>query len=228
MSKFRRQLMMSALVEPPTPPPTPKERLMQLGCIMWFPLDETNGLNDVVGQKEIVNITSGAVVYSAGALSHIVYLGALNTAVASIDVSYTSTDFTDGCWSSVTQARRHNNSSYRGSANVVWTNHSTSNSPFPAVNAAGTGDTRQWTDDNFHTTITVMNSAGGRKFYYDGSLIIDDQNVPSPPWGCTKFNFLSYISWSNNKRLFFRNYLLFNRALTADEVAEVNTIINSL
>ena len=211
-----------------SPQPTVKDRLMQLGCVMWFPLDETNGLNDVIGNKTISILRSNSVVWASDYSLYFVALYSANSAVAEIGVSFSSNDFENGSWSTVIQARRYPNSSYRGTANVFMTNHGTkvqNNLIMMCLNGSGTAWTPNWTDDDIHTSAFVCTDSS-RKIYHNATLIADDSINYQHPWGCSKINIAAYQSNSANKRVFIKNAMLFNRALTAAEVSEIQTLIN--
>lgn len=212
-----------------TPQPTVKERLMQLGCVMWFPLDEDSGLNDVIGGKTINIIRSNSVVWSSDYDLYYVALYSANSAVADINVAFQSTDFENGGWSTVMQARRYPTSSTRGTANVFITNHSTkvqNNTIMMCLNGNGTAWTPNWTDDDIHTCAFVC-SDSSRKIYHNASSIVDDSVNYQHPWECSKFNIAAFQSSVANKRVFIKNAMLFNRQLTASEVSEIQSLINN-
>jgi len=204
-----------------------KKNLADLGCIMWFPLDSDSGLKDIIGKKVIGLIASYGVSWSPAYGMFQVSLGGKNIPVADINVKWTEYDFEDQKWTSVIQAKRHNNPNVRGSASVFKTNHKnivSHNLIMPCVDGNLTTMTGNWSDDDIHTT-TIVGSDGGRKIYHNGELVIDDKATYQFPWGCSKINIAAYDDWTAKKMVFVKNAMLFNRALTDEEVKMVNNMI---
>ena len=199
------------------------DRMKELGCIMWFPLDNENGLNDVIGDKQILVTTSGSFTWVAAEQLYYVKLGAVDTSVANIPISYSSSDFVDQSWTVVTQARRYTTSSSRGAANVFVLN----NSSFAgAIDSNGTAVTGNWTTDNIQQSAFVCSTTGRTVYRADGTSYLSDSTTYPLPWEYSKIDVASQASYSVNKYTFVRNFALFNRALTQEEVVEVYELIN--
>lgn len=212
------------------PPKTPLERIVELGGVMWFPMDETNGLNDIIGGKVINELVSGSLTYNSTYGMYASKLGTTNQGVAGIDVSFAAQDFVDGKWTTVVQMRKYQTSSLTRLSHSVRTNHSgtgvVNNIIFFCLDENGSGDTSTWTD-TIHTTTAVCGT-GLRKIYHNDTLIIDDSVAYQHPWGCSKFYFRAYQPSQNGKYVYVKNFILFDRALTAEEVSEVYTILNNI
>lgn len=212
------------------PPKTPLERIVELGGVMWFPMDETNGLNDIIGGKVINELVSGSLTYNSTYGMYASKLGTTSQGVDGIDVSFAAQDFVDGKWTTVVQMRKYQISSLTRLSHSIRTNHSgteiVSNLIFFGLNENGSGDTTTW-DDRIHTTTAVCGT-GLRKIYHNTNLIINDSVNYQHPWGCSKFYFRAYQSSQNGKYVYLKNLILFNRALTESEVSEVYTILNNI
>ena len=209
---------------------TPLEKIIGLGGVMWFPMDGTNGLNDIIGEKVINELVSGSLTYDSTYGMYASKLGTTSQGVAGIDVSFAAQDFVDGKWTTVVQMRKYQISSLTRLSHCIRTNHSgaeiVSNLIFFGLNENGSGDTSTWTD-TVHTT-TVVCGTGLRKIYHNDTLIIDDSVNYQHPWGCSKFYFIAYHSSQDGKYVYLKNLILFNRALTVEEVSEVYTILNNI
>lgn len=86
-------------------------------------------------------------------------------------------------------------------------------------------NTANWTDDNWHTCITVCTQTGS-KIYVDDVLVYDGSIIRQQPWGYATMTIGTLNSGYNNKLLLFKNALIFNKALSATEVAQVRQLIN--
>jgi len=199
------------------------DRMKELGCIMWFPLDYENGLNDVIGNKQILVTTSGSFTWVAAEQLYYVKLGAVGTSVANIPISYSSSDFVNQEWTVISQARRYTASSSRGGGSVFLVNDLAF---APTIDSNGTANTSNWTTDNILQTAIVCSTTGRTIYNANGTIYLTDSTTYPTPWGYSKIDVASQASYSENKYSFVRNFALFNRALTQQEVAEVYELIN--
>lgn len=202
----RRRAMPSTLVD----------MLKRMGCIMWFPLDEENGLNDVIGGKVIRNIASPGVAWYASYNLYYYAHAAANTAVADIDVDWTADTFPNG-WTTFTQTRRYPNSSYRGTANGFCMSYASTGVLLHGFDETLTAVTSNWLDDNWHSAVVVA-STSGRRLFVDKTFTLGDSSVYTAPYPITKIYVAPYTSTYANKRCCLKNVMMFNRQLTDNEV----------
>lgn len=209
---FRRRIMMMA-----EKPLTPIERLKQLGCLMWFPLNSANQGNDIIGGRTLITDTARTITYQT---NYTQFTYTLNR-IGHIDISdLAAEDFVVGGFTTFFQARRLESSSLRGGA-ACWQ----CNGTYIGFSSDGTtANTASWTDDLFHCISVVRHQDGTREIYHNG-VMYNNTNATYPDiWNYGTIDVKA--NNSNNKRIYAKNFLLFNKALTAAEVAEVYQIIN--
>ena len=197
------------------------DQLKDLGCVMWFPLKASGQLSDVIGGKSIT-ISGTAIKWEATHESYVHYQGLAGTTQGTISTGWTSDDFPDGEWTTVMMAKRYSSSSLRGYSQIFLVNGSIA---IVCVNANITANTANWTDDNWHTCIAVCTQTGS-KIYVDDVLVYDGSVTRQKPWGYATMTIGTLISGYNNMRMPFKNALIFNKALSATEVAQVGQLIN--
>ena len=198
------------------------DQLKDLGCVMWFPLKASGQLSDVIGGKSIT-ISGTAIKWDSTRKYYVQYQGNANTTQGTISTGWTSDDFPDGEWTTVMMAKRYVTSSYRGYAQIFLVNGAIAIMCVDATNI--TGATANWTDDNWHTCITVCTQTGS-KIYVDDELVSESSTTRQQPWGYATMTIGTVSSGYNNKRMPFKNALIFNKALSATEVAQVRQLIN--
>lgn len=198
------------------------DQLKDLGCVMWFPLKANGQLSDVIGGKTIV--PNGNVIRWSSPYYYVMQ-GLNNSKQGDIALDWTSADFPDGEWTTVMESKRNPTSSYYGNANVFRINSKWAIQCF-ALNANNepTGLQTNWQDDNWHSTFCV-NSANSKKLYIDGVYIKEESTPLQEPWGYSGMT-INTIGNYNNKRVPFRNVMIFNKALSAVEIAKVIQLIN--
>lgn len=198
---------------------TPIDRLKQLGCLMWFPLNYANGLNDVIGGRVITPVNSNYFVYQSGYGSY--EFRFTSFAIGSIDISdLTSADFVDGGFTTFFSARRHGTSSLRGYANCWECNGVKIGFSVDSTNH--TTYTPNWVDNSWNEGVIVRHQDGSRELYANQTLFNNNPATYPDIWNYSTID----IKSTNNTRLPAKNFLLFNRALTASEIAEVHQIIS--
>lgn len=194
---------------------TPIERLRQLGCLMWFPLNSTYELNDIIGGRSITNASDS---YFIANDSYYELRFAANTIRGTVDISdLVSTDFVDGNFTSIFQVRRYN--SNRGVC-ACWTvNNIVIGSAF---NSSGTTQTNRWSDDSWYEGVIVRHQDGTREVYSNQVLISNTPSTYPDIWDYSTID----MKTSNVSIFYAKNFLLFGKALTASEIAEVHQIIS--
>ena len=197
------------------------EQLHDLGCLMWFPLKESGQTSDVIGGKSIT-ISGTTIRWDATYESYVHFQGNAGSTQGTISTGWTSDDFPDGEWTTVMMAKRHPNSSLRGYSLIFLVNRAFA---IMCVDANIKTNTANWTDDNWHTCITVCTQTGS-KIYVDDVLVYDGSIIRQQPWGYATMTIGTLNSGYNNKLLLFKNALIFNKALSATEVAQVRQLIN--
>ena len=191
------------------------ERLKDIGCLMWFPLNATYGLNDVIGGRVIVQERG-----TMTARPYDYYLVTTVSRIAYIDISdLTSDDFIDGNFTTFSQVRRYENSIFRSTAALFDVNGVKIASGYQN----NTSSTANWTNDSWNEGVIVRYKSGHREIYENRSLFInDDSGSYLDIWNYSTIN----IKSPNNMRIYTRNFLLFNKALTSSEVVEVHKLIS--
>ena len=201
---------------------TPIERLKQLGCIFWFPLDGANKLNDVVGGRTIVEDISNRIIFTANNCN--IHLSTVSSRISHIDISdLTSNDFIDGNFTTFFSACRVSDRNLRGFAGCWQVNNKIVAS---AIDENGTSATINWTNDEWKTGVIVRYSDDNRIVYGGtGDTLIS--NTPSIYPDIWSYSSIDLIAWRNyeNKYINGKNFLLFNKALTKNEIEEVFQII---
>lgn len=195
------------------------EQLQELGCVMWFPLKESGQLTDVIGNKTIVP-TGTSVRWDSTNKFYYVIQGTSGTVQANIALDWTSADFPLSEWTAIGQSMRVSNSSRRGNACCFVIN---GRYAILCFDKNGNYATSSWADSDWHTTVSACTSTG-RKVYVDGVKIIEDSTVMQNPWGYNKMEIKTIGSY-NNKYSVIRNEMLFNKALSEDEIVKVLTLI---
>ena len=191
------------------------ERLKDIGCLMWFPLNATYGLNDVIGGRTIVKERGTLTPQASGS-----YLITTVERIAYINISdLTSDDFDNGNYTTFSQVRRYENSTFHSTAALFDVNGVKIASGYQN----NTSSTANWTNDSWNEGVIVRYKSGHREIYENRSLFINDDSGSYPDiWNYSTIN----IKSPNNMRIYTRNFLLFNKALTSFEVAEVHKLIS--
>lgn len=191
------------------------ERLKDIGCLMWFPLNATYGLNDVIGGRTIVKERGSLTPQASGS-----YLITTGARIAYINISdLTSDDFDNGNYTTFSQVRRYENSIFRSTAALFDVNGIKIASGYQN----NTSSTANWTNDSWNEGVIVRYKSGHREIYENRSLFINDDSGSYPDiWNYSTIN----IKSPNNMRIYTRNFLLFNKALTSSEVVEVHKLIS--
>lgn len=200
---------------------TPIQRLIQLGCMMWFPLDQDNGVNDVVGGHVITEVYSDAFTYNSGQQMNLVKTRPHKEVVANIAIDFSQGQFLNDGWTTIVQMKRY--STNIGTQTRAPIFNLPSGIIFLCLNASGTAAAYNW-NANMQTTVLVCNLSG-RKIYNNGTKIIDDSTVYPEPWGNSNISVHEPDDSNNNKYIYVRNVLLFNRTLTEAEIAEAMSIL---
>ena len=196
------------------------QRLRELGCLMWFPLNETSGLNDVIGEKSITPLYADAFTFTTSTDSHIVKLQKDKTVIATISTGFEQSQFTDGGWTTIAQAKRYSTTDTSGNANIY---HVADSAICICFNLSRTGETKNW-DNNVQTTVLVCDG-NGRKIYTNGTKIVDDSYVYDAPWSDAKINVNDSGNHSQPRYVYVANDLLFDHKLTEQEIAEAMEIL---
>ena len=200
---------------------TPIHRLIQLGCMMWFPLDQDNGLNDVVGGHVITEVYSDAFTYNTSQQMNLVKTRAHKAVVANIAIDFSQGQFLNDGWTTIVQAKRFSTNPSTQTRSIIF--YMDSGLIFLSFNAMGSSVAYNW-DANIQSLVAACNTSG-RKLYHNGTKIIDDSNIYPVPWGNTNISVHDPDDSPTNKYIYMRNILLFNRMLTEAEIAEAMSIL---
>ena len=203
-------------------PKTIIEQLQDLGCLMWFPLKASGQLSDVIGGKTIVP-NGNAIRWSTANSGFYYVIQALNNSKqGDVALDWTSADFPDSEWTAVMESRLYPTTSYAGNASFFRINNQYAIRGM-ALNSNGEATSAQstWTDSNWHSTFIV----NGKDVYIDGVFISELTTLLQEPWGYTNMT-INTIGSYNNKRVPFRNVMIFNKALSAAEIAKVIQLIH--
>ena len=210
MSEFRRRLMMD--------PSSVINRIKRLGCIIWLPLKSKYGLNDIIsGRNLIIDMSS---MFKSGVNNY--ELGFHNNRIGHINISdLTSDDFNNGGYTTIFQAKRYDNSIFRNTAAIWRVNNIVIGSGF---DENGTAMTNSWTNDNWNEGVIVRHQDGTREVYANQILISNTPSTYPDIWNYSTID----CKGKNNARMYVKNFLLFNKALTEDEIAEAHQLISKL
>lgn len=131
----------------------------------------------------------------------------------------TSDDFDNGNYTTFIQVRRYENSIFRSTAALFDVNGVKIASGYQN----NTSSTANWTNNSWNEGVIVRHKSGHREIYENQSLFINDDSGSYPDiWNYSTIN----IKSPNNMRIYTRNFLLFNKALTSSEVVEVHKLIS--
>lgn len=198
---------------------TPIERLRQLGCIFWFPLDLDNGLNDVVGGYAISETYNDAFVYNAN-YGHLAKVRQHQQVVANININISDYHFIDDNYTTITQYRRYSTQANTAANAVIF--HTQSENILIGINASGTSVTSNW-DTNIQTTVLAARR-DGRTIYNNGNVIINDSYVYPSIANDGAISVYDAYNYTSDRYVYCRNMMLLRKALTVEEIAEVMQI----
>lgn len=198
---------------------TPIERLRQLGCIFWFPLDLDNGLNDVVGGYEIAETYSDAFVYNSN-YGHLAKVRKHQQVVANININISDYNFIDDNYTTITQYRQYSTQANAAANALIF--HTQSGTILVGLNANGTSATNNW-DTNIQTTVLVARR-DGRSIYNNGNVITNDSYVYPSIANDGAISVYDAYNYALDRYVYCKNMMLFRKALTSSEIAEVMQI----
>lgn len=209
---------------------TPIQYLKRIGCKLWLPLNSEYGMEAAIGNTRIVNVVSNAVTINTSVDMGDFHLNSVNVPVATLTTDWTSADFPDDEWTLFSQGKQFNNSSARGAADVFKF--------IPGINfvngcfdSTGTINSQIWNSE-LQSSFSLVDSAVLNRIHFSES----GTKSIIPEAGSTSFvkpnkeptiSIASYATWTNNKRIYLKNVMIFNRHLTEDEMQKVLKIIRS-
>lgn len=218
---MRRRMMMGK--------ETPIQYLKRIGCKLWLPLNSEYGLEAAIGNTRIVNVVSNAVSISASLDMGVFAVGGVDVPVATLTTDWTSTDFPNDDWTLFSQGKQYGSSSYRGAGNVFRFISGEYNFVNGCFNSTGTVNSQNWNSE-VQTCFSLVDSAVLHRIHFSegGTKTIIPEAVsgssPKPNKEAT-ISVASYATWTNNKRIYLKNVMIFNRHLTEDEMRKVLEII---
>lgn len=202
--------------------------LKSIGCKLWLPLNSEYGLEAAIGNTRIVNVVSNAVTINATVDMGDFRLGGVDVPVATLTTDWTSADFPNDEWTLFSQGRRFGNSNSRGAANV-FKFIPTNNFVNGCFDTTGTLNSQKW-DDEIQSCFCLVDSAVLNRIHFSESGT--KTNIPegvsssfAKPNKEPTISIASYATWTNNKRIYLKNVMIFNRHLTEDEMQKVLGII---
>lgn len=213
MSEFRRRLMMD--------PSSVINKIKQLGCIMWFPLNSTSRLTDIIGGRTLVQDIFNTI---SNQTTRYMFTFAVNR-IGHIDISdLAESDFVNGGFTTYFEAMRYYSSNAPDLSNTaaIWRINGVSIGF--GINTNGDTNSRNWSGNIWYKSMVVahQDQAGTREVYSNGSIVLNTSRSYPNIWNYSTIDLIG----NNNSRLYAKNFLLFNRALNANEVAKVYQIVS--
>lgn len=208
----------------------PIQYLKRIGCKLWLPLNSEHGLEAAIGNTRIVNVVSGAVTISATLDMGEFRLGNVNVPVATLTTDWTSADFPNDEWTLFSQGKQYSSSSYRGAGNVFkFISGSGVDFVNGCFNSTGTLYSQDWNNE-LQTCFTLVDSAALNRIHFseNGTKTIIPEAASTSfakPNKEATISIASYATWTNNKRIYLKNVMIFNRHLTENEMQKVLEIV---
>ena len=217
---MRRRMMMGREM--------PIQYLKRIGCKLWLPLNSEYGLEAAIGNTRIVNVVSNAVTINTSVDMGEFRLGGVNVPVATLTTGWTSADFPNDEWTLFSQAKQYSVTNLRGAADVFKF--------IPGIdfvngcfNSTGTINSQDW-DSELQSSFSLVDSAVLNRIHFSesGTKTIIPEAVSTSfakPNKEATISVASYATWTNNKRIYLKNVMIFNRHLTENEMRKVLGII---
>lgn len=202
-----------------------KEKLKKLGCIMWFPLDEENGLNDVIGDKVITVIpqleSNAYIKWDDNKEMYAFFTESRSYPCGRIDTGFDAQTFVNG-YSALIFGEAINQ---RGTSGLIINND---DNVICCNTRNTTSNIANWNAYNFIPVITIAYS-DGRKIYENTVKVIDDSHVynyTDAAWA-NPINIKIYSTgtWARSSGMYFKNLMIFNKTLTEAEYFRVLDIL---
>lgn len=219
---MRRRMMMGK--------ETPIQYLKRIGCKLWLPLNSEHGLEAAIGNTRIVNVVSNAVTINTSVDMGEFRLGAVNIPVATLTTDWTSADFPNDEWTLFSQGKQYSAANLRGAGGVFkFISGSASEFVNYCFNSTGTINSQNWNSE-LQTCFALFDSAVSNRIHFSesGTKTIFPEgtstNFAKPNKEAT-ISVASYITWTNNKRIYLKNVMIFNRHLTENEMQKVLEIV---
>lgn len=199
-------------------PKTVIEQLQDLGCLMWFPLKSTYGKNDALGSG--LSCTGSS--FSINSNSCIFAYGMFAPGGVS-NVNLASSDFDNGDYTLMLAASKYSNSGelYIGarlSSSASSNNGVYIGGPYDATGANNVGS---FTAMHMGATVRIKDGNIMRR-YSDGNFVDETERTLPDVWN---YDYLRFASPVNNSRYSITNLMLFGRALSHTEVAQVYALV---
>lgn len=217
---MRRRMMMGK--------ETPIQYLKRIGCKLWLPLNSEYGLEAAIGNTRIVNVVNNAVTINTSVDMGEFRLGAVNIPVATLTTDWTSADFPNDEWTLFSQGKQYSAANLRGASDVFKF--------IPGIdfvngcfNSTGTINSQNWNSE-LQTSFTLTDSSALNRIHFseNGTKTIIPEAVSSSfakPNKEPTISVASYATWTNNKRIYLKNVMIFNRRLTENEMQKVLEIL---
>ena len=221
---MRRRMMMGK--------ETPIQYLKRIGCKLWLPLNSEYGLEAAIGNTRIVNVVSNAITINTSVDMGLFALGNVNVPVATLTTNWTSADFPIDEWTLFSQGKQYSTANLRGAANVF---RFISGSGYEFVNCGfdntGTLNSKNWNSE-LQTCFSLVDSAVLNRIHFSesGTKTIIPESVSdsyAKPNKEATISIASFATWTNNKRIYLKNVMVFNRHLTENEMQKVLEIVTT-
>lgn len=209
---------------------TPIQYLKRIGCKLWLPLNSEYGLEAAIGNTRIVNVVSNAVTINTSVDMGEFRLVAVDVPVATLTTGWTSADFPIDEWTLFSQGKQYSVANLRGAASVFKfiPGFDFVNGCF---NSTGTINSANWNSE-LQTCFTLVDSAALNRLHFSESgtkTIIPEAESTffAKPNKEPTISVASYATWTNNKRIYLKNVMIFNRHLTENEMQKVLKIVTT-
>lgn len=221
---MRRRMMMGREM--------PIQYLKRIGCKLWLPLNSEYGLEAAIGNTRIVNVVNNAVTINTSVDMGEFRIGAVNIPVATLTTGWTSADFPNDEWTLFSQGKQYSNTNLRGAANVFkFISGSELELVNSCFNSTGTINSQNWNNE-LQTCFALADSAVINRIHFSesGTKTIIPESVTTSlakPNKESTISVASYATWTNNKRIYLKNVMIFNRHLTEGEMQKVLEIVTT-
>lgn len=195
-----------------------EEQLRELGCLMWFPLNSTYGTNDALGSG--LSCT-GSKFYISNNICTFNYAMFAPGGVSNVNLA--SSDFDNGDYTLMLAASKDSNSGRLYFGARLSSSASNNNGVYIGgpYDATGSDNVGSFTARHMGATVRIKDGNIMRR-YSDGNFVDETERALPDVWN---YDYLRFASPTNNSRYSIANLMLFGRALSHTEVAQVYALV---
>lgn len=194
------------------------EYLKRIGCKLWLPLNNEYGLKAAIGNTEVVNVYSDGVKIVSDLDMALLRYRNINQIVAKIPLNFTEDDFPNNHYTFAITSKKYNN----GAPPMI--RMSTSDRMFLVYGVGDATDAKRkitFVDIENNIVINDVMDINGKISTGQGQA-----TAFSHPTYNSEAYFAAYGSTPENKYIYIKNIMLFNRELTEKQKKMVFKIMN--